>query len=218
MTRRRFLNRMGILSALVVRATDAVMLADNSSRKVPRVKTFTETFRANDGHWMAYRSELIHDLANDCMLLRPIRTNGSYYCWTSPGKPGQRPEYGLFGDATGAVASVDVGLASGSFGNDSGNIRIFVGYNPNPDQYVTLWSRNHVRASDLKPEGTTIRASLIDSEWPRETSTKNFGFTVDRTFVFSHLSEFGVTHDGRWNGKDDGVLWFDNAAIIVSDT
>src|SRR5712692_5851582 len=89
-----------------------------------KVKNFTETFHKNDGHWLPYRSELKHDLENHRMLLTPKRTDGAYYCWTGTARPGQRKDYGLFGDATGAVASIDVGLASGSFSEDAGNIHI----------------------------------------------------------------------------------------------
>lgn len=179
------------------------------------MKSFTETFHENDGHWLPWRCELKHDAANHRMLLIPTRTDGDYYCYTGTARPGQRPEYGLFGDATGAIASVDVGLASGSFSEDAGNIHIFIAYCPTPDQWLTLFSKAYVRACDLTPEGTAIHALLIESEWPEEQSTDNFDFPVDRAYVFSHLNEFGITHHKPWNGVDDGVLWFDNAAIIV---
>jgi hypothetical protein len=148
------------------------------------------------------------------MLLAPTSTDGDYYCYTGIARPGQRPDYGLFGDARGATVSLDVGLASGRFSRDSGNIHIFIGYNPTPDRWLTLWSKAHVRARDLVPEGVTLTAQLIESDWPEALSTDNFEIEVDRQYVFGHVSEFGVTHHKPWNGEDDGVLWFDNAAVI----
>jgi len=82
------------------------------------------------------------------------------------------------------------------------------------DAMFLFW-RSFVRACDLTPEGTTLRCQLIPSEWPQESNTRNFGFEVDRAYVFSHLNELGITHHKPWNGRDDGVFWFDNAAIIV---
>lgn len=99
--------------------------------------------------------------------------------------------------------------------DDEANIQIFIAYCPTPDQYLTLFSKAYVRACDLTPEGTTIQARLIESEWPEETYTDNFDFPVDRAYVFSHMNEFGVLHNKPWNGVDDGVLWFTNAAITV---
>ena len=113
----------------------------------------------------------------------------------------------------GGMASIDVGLASGSFSEDAGNLHLFIAYCPTGTQYLTLFSKPFVRACDLTPEGRTIRVPLIPSEWPQEAHTKNFGFEVDRTYVFSHLNEFGITHYKPWNGVDDGVFWFDDPAI-----
>ena len=182
-----------------------------------KVKTYIEEFYENDGHWMGYRCNVEHSAENHRMRVVPNRTDGDYYCWTGTAKPGQRPEYPLFGDATGATVSVDVGLHSGSFSKEAGNIHIFIAYCPTGTQYLTLWSAAFVRAVDLTPQGTTIRARLAEGEWPEAVNTENFGFTVDQAYVFSHVDEVGVTHHKPWNGKDDGVLWFDNVAIVVDE-
>jgi hypothetical protein len=174
---------------------------------------FVETFHRNDGHWMPYRSNVVHDAQNHRMLLIPNRTDGDYYCFTGTAKPGQAEDYGLFGDATGGAVSIDAGLASGSFSEDAGNLRIFIAYCPTGTQYLTLFSKPFVRACDLTAEGTTITVPLTPSQWPEAENTENFGFRVSKSFVFSHLNEFGVTHHKPWNGVDDGVFWFDNAAI-----
>lgn len=178
-----------------------------------KVKTFTETFHEFDGHWIGHRCQVVHDRENHRLLMIPTATDGDYYCWTGTAKPKQRADYPLFGDATGARLSVDVGIASGTFSKDSGRIHIFIAYCPTPTQYLTLWSKSSVRACDLTPEGITIQARLSEEEWPEGEHTQNFGFHVDRRYVFSHLDEIGVTHHKPWNGKDDGVLWFDNITI-----
>jgi hypothetical protein len=175
--------------------------------------SFVETFHRDDGHWLPWRSRLRHDPTHHRMLLSPTSTDGDYYCYTGTARPGQTPDYGLFGNARGATVSLDVGLASGSFSRDAGYIHVFIGYNPTPDQWMTLWSKAYVRACDLVPEGVTIMAELVESDWPEALSTSNFDFVVDREYVFGHVSEFGVTHHKPWNGRDDGVFWFDNAAV-----
>lgn len=174
---------------------------------------FVETFYKNDGHWMPYRAKLIHDAKKHRMLLMPNRTDGYYYCFTGTAKPGQAKDYGLFGNATGGVASIDVGLAYGSFSKEAGNLHIFIAYCPTGTQWLTLFSKCYVRAGELTPEGTTISVPLSASQWPEEEYTNNFGFEVDKSYVFSHLNEFGIVYHKPWNGVDDGVFWFDNAAL-----
>ncbi len=178
---------------------------------------FVETFSEFDGHWIGYRCRVEHSTENHRLHLIPNRTDGDYYSWTGTAKPGQRPDYPLFGDKTGAMVSVDVGLHSGSFSDAAGNVHIFVAYCPTGTQYLTLWSAAFVRAADLTRHGTTIRARLVESEWPEAANTDNFGFEVDRAYVFSHLDEVGVTHHKPWNGTDDGILWFDNVKIVADE-
>jgi len=188
------------------------------ARNWPKVKTFVETFNQNDGHWLPWRCELRHDAIKHRMLLKPTRTDGAFYCWTGTARPGQRYDYGLFGDATGLVASIDVGLASGSFSEDSGNVHIFIAYCPTHRHFLTLWSKAYVQASKLTEKGTTIRCPLVESEWStggKDVLSFEYPYVpaVDRAYVFSHLDEFGVTHNKQWNGKDDGVIWFDNVSL-----
>ncbi len=177
---------------------------------------FSETFHKNDGHWMPHRAQLIHDSQNHRMLLVPKRTDGYYYCFTGTAKPGQKKDYGLFGNATGGIVSIDVGLAYGSFSEDAGNLHIFIAYCPTGTQYLTLFSKAYVRACKLTRKGITISIPLIPSQWPKQSNTKNFDFEVNKAYVFSHLNEFGIIHRKPWNGIDDGVFWFDNAAITFS--
>jgi len=44
-------------------------------------------------------------------------------------------------------------------------------------------------------------------------ATKEFNFRGDVTFVLENLGEFGISHYKPWNGTDEGVIWFTNAAI-----
>lgn len=178
-----------------------------------KVQRFTETFHEYNGHWLGYRCDIAYDSENHRILMNPTRSDGDYYCWTGTAKPGQRDDYPLFGDATGARISIEVGLASGFFSEDAGNIHIFIAYCPTGSQYLTLWSRSSVRACDLTPEGVVIQAYLTEPEWPEQENTQNFGLHVDRAYVFGHLNEIGITHHKPWNGKDDGVIWFDNVSI-----
>lgn len=148
------------------------------------------------------------------MLLKPTATDGDFYVWTSPARPGQRRDYGLFGNAYSGLTSVDIGLAGGSFGSDSGNIHLVIGHNPSSnDEYITLWSKSFIRAADLSLQGERLSVPLLESEWVEGVATKDFNYSVNVRFVLENISEFGLSYHKPWNGRDDGALWFTNASI-----
>jgi hypothetical protein len=137
------------------------------------MKTFTEQFITFGSCWTPWRAQLEHDLIHSGMLFKPLATDEDFYVWTSPASPHQRPDYGLFGNWYGSIASIDVGHASGAFGLEAGNIHLVLGHNlPDQDEYITLWSGRFLCPSELRASGTRPSVPLIESEWQEGIATK----------------------------------------------